>query len=308
MAELSHRALRELIAGFGGCNEYFSEMISAAGTLGNGPFEEYYRDALPEPEKMVFQLAGRNAEEMEKAAAKLDGLDCKGIDINMGCSAPLILKRGMGAAWLLKKDEAVRMVSRVRSAVKCHRLSVKMRLGETDDYDALLAFCHSLADAGVEMVTLHARTIKEKFKRTVRWEETRRLARDLSIPVTGNGDIDSSSELAEKAASGDFAAVMVGRLAVREPWCFAEAKGEKFTVTSDTLVETALKFFDLLEEYQPPEFQQSRAVRFFRYYCKNFKWGEYLYNKIHNAENMNAIRAILKTEDVEPAGCFSVYS
>ncbi|MDR1072779.1 MAG: tRNA-dihydrouridine synthase, partial [Treponema sp.] len=39
MAEVSHRAIRELIAGFGGCDEYFSEMISAGALISGGRYE-----------------------------------------------------------------------------------------------------------------------------------------------------------------------------------------------------------------------------------------------------------------------------
>jgi len=104
MAELSHRALRELIEGFGGCDEYFSEMISASGLLAGGPFEKWYVDNAPRPKKLVFQLLGADSGQISQAAAVLDRLECAGIDINMGCSAPIIRKTGAGAGWLASID------------------------------------------------------------------------------------------------------------------------------------------------------------------------------------------------------------
>jgi tRNA-dihydrouridine synthase len=317
MAELSHRALRELIEGFGGADEYYSEMISAAGLLAGGPFERYYTDGGPRPEKMVYQLAGGDAGQLARAAALLDraevcggdyGGSYRGIDINMGCSAPLIVKTGAGAAWLADIDKAGRMIAGVRPQVK-RRLSVKLRIGFDDDFENLLRFCRRLQEEGVELITLHPRTAREKFRRRVRWAYITALKNELSIPVAGNGDINSVAELCARSQDGTSDTVMIGRLAVREPWAFAAARkavvsdtitvSEDTTTVSDTvkpdLRETALTFLGLLEKYQPPEFHLSRARRFFHYYCGNFKWAEYLRNLINRETSLRGIAACIST-------------
>jgi tRNA-dihydrouridine synthase len=116
------------------------------------------------------------------------------------------------------------------------------------------------------------------------------LRKELSIPVAGNGDINSAEELARRAGEGP---VMAGRLAVREPWIFA-ALGKGGEAVPPKLEETALVFLDLLARYQPPEFHLSRARRFFRYYCDNFTWAEYLRNKINREETLSGIAAVIR--------------
>jgi len=222
MAELSHRALRELIEDFGGCDEYFTEMISAAALLGGGPFERWYIDGGPRPEKVVFQLVGAEIGQISKAAALLDQLECRGIDLNMGCCAPLIRKTGAGITWMASVDQAGELVREVRKAVK-RRLSVKIRTGFSDDFEYLVKFCRRLEEEGVEFITLHPRTAKEKLKRRARWDYIGALRQKLRIPVAGNGDIDSAEDLTARAA-GPCDAVMVGRAAVRQPWIFAEVQ------------------------------------------------------------------------------------
>jgi tRNA-dihydrouridine synthase len=222
MAELSHRALRELIEGFGGCDEYFTEMISAAALLAGGPFESQYIDGGPVPEKTVYQLVGAESGQIAKAAALLDRLECAGIDLNMGCSAPLIRKTGAGVAWMASVDRAGELVKQVRKAVK-RRLSVKIRTGLTDDFDYLVRFCRRLEAEGAEMIILHPRTAKEKFKSLAKWDYVGSLRAELGIPVAGNGDIADAEALIRRA-SGPCDAVMVGRAAVRQPWIFAQAK------------------------------------------------------------------------------------
>jgi tRNA-dihydrouridine synthase len=303
MAELSHRALRELIGQYAsagaGCDEYFTEMISAPGLLGGGPFEKWYLDAGPCPDRVVYQLAGADAERLAAAAALLDRYECAGIDINMGCAAPAITRTGAGVRWMEDPDRAGAMIRRVRKMTK-KRLSVKLRLGPGEDFDYLVRFCRRLEAEGVEFVTLHPRTAKEKFRRRARWDYVGRLRRELGIPVAGNGDLSCAADLLRHAASGDCDAVMAGRAAVRAPWIFTQARrmeagrpapDEKITVD---LEEAALRFLDLLSRYQPPEFHLSRARRFFRYYCDNFIWAEYLRNCINREETLEGIGAVIR--------------
>ncbi|MDR2481120.1 MAG: tRNA-dihydrouridine synthase family protein [Spirochaetaceae bacterium] len=275
MAELGHRALRELIESFGGCDQYFSEMLSAAAVVSGGPFEKWYLDGGPDPARFVYQICGSDAGIIAKAVEELDKKESAGIDINMGCSAPAIMKTGAGAAWLYTIDGAAEVLRAARKRTG-KRLSVKLRIGERDDFEYLLRFCLRLENEGVDLITLHPRTTKEKFKRCARWDYIAGLNAALKIPVVGNGDIDSAEMCQSRAEKGGCRAIMLGRLAVREPWCFAAVKyGSRSKIDRE---ETAARFIGLLSEYQPKEFFQSRARRFFSYYCKNFTWGCYLQN------------------------------
>jgi tRNA-dihydrouridine synthase len=278
-------------------------MINAPTLSSGGALEEYYIDAEPCPEKVVFQLIGADAERLAAAAAMLDKRDCKGIDLNMGCSAPGIARDGAGVSWMSRTEEAWEMAGKVRKSVT-KRLSVKLRLGPEEDFEYLVRFCKGLVNEGVELITLHPRTAKEKFKRRARWQYVADLKRELSIPVAGNGDISNTEELITRA-NGPWDAVMVGRLAVKCPWVFAAAKKSSSVYTEDenflvksiksiNIEETAFRYLELLEKYQPVEFHKSRAHRFFQYYCGNLFWGNYLFSLIGKEKELGAIRKILK--------------
>jgi len=312
MAELSHRALRELIEGFGGCDEYFTEMISAAALLGGGPFEHWYIDGGPRPEKVVFQLVGADIGQISKAAALLDQLECGGIDLNMGCCAPLIRKTGAGITWMASVDRAGDLVKEVRKAVK-RRLSVKIRAGLSDNFEYLVKFCRRLEEEGVELIILHPRTAKEKLKRRARWDYVGALRQELRVPVAGNGDIGSAEDLTMRAA-GPCDAVMVGRAAVRQPWIFAEARNTQKALKNITTEDcrsanglelhggekqgeelvsgTGLRFLELLARWQPPEFHISRARRFFGFFCDNLTWGNHLKNLLNREESLAGMERV----------------
>jgi tRNA-dihydrouridine synthase len=319
MAEISHRALRELIEGFEGFagepggegQEYFTEMLSAGALLGGGPFESWYLDAGPCPRRLVYQLAGADPARLERAAALLDRRDCLGIDINMGCAAPAIRRTGAGTAWMADINKAAAMIGRVRDAVRQRRLSVKLRLdgspggglgtaappqeraaGPADILEYLVRFCRRLEAEGVELITLHPRRAGEKFKRRARWEYVEALRRELAIPVAGNGDIGTAAELLRRAGEGR---AMVGRAAVRQPWIFAEARSPAGTGRPPVnLEETALRFLELLARYQPPEFHISRARRFFNYFCDNLKWGTHVKNLLNREQSLGGIERAWK--------------
>ncbi|MCL2252617.1 MAG: tRNA-dihydrouridine synthase family protein [Treponema sp.] len=297
MAELSHRALRELIEDFGGCDEYFSEMISAGALLAGGPFEKWYIDSAPKPEKLVFQLVGSDPHTIARSAAFLDKLECAGIDINMGCSAPLIRKTGAGAAWMASIDKAGQLISLVRPVVK-HRLSVKLRIGFKDDFDYLVSFCRRLEEEGAELITLHPRLVCEKFKGLAKWEYTGLLKKELKIKVAGNGDVSSPQDLVRRAA-GSCDAVMVGRAAVRLPWIFKLARSREQLAENTSVpgfvpdIEgTGFRFIELLAKHQPPEFFISRARRFFSFFCDNLKWGTYLKNSLNREDSLAGIEKV----------------
>jgi len=288
MAELGHRALRELIEGFGGCDEYFTEMISAAALLGGGIYEKWYVDNGPCPDKLVYQLVGSDMGQLAGAAALLDRQECAGIDLNMGCCAPLIRKAGAGIAWMASADRAGELAKAVRQATK-RRLSVKLRIGFSDDFEYLVGFCRRLESEGVELITLHPRTAKEKFKRFARWDYVGALRNELSIPVAGNGDVGDAKDLIRRA-SGPCDAVMVGRAAVRQPWIFAQArKWGQDPPPIPSLEETGLRFLELLARWQPPDFHISRARRFFGFFCDNLKWGNYVKNLLNREKNLSGM-------------------
>jgi tRNA-dihydrouridine synthase len=93
-------------------------------------------------------------------------------------------------------------------------------------------------------------------------------------------------------------AVMIGRLAIRRPWVFGEAKNATKKVSvpiSDTILEeTGLRFLELLSRFQPPEFHLSRARRFFAYFCDNLSWGNYVKNLLNRETDLSGIERAWK--------------
>lgn len=293
MATLSHEAFRRCVARFGGCDEYFTEMINAGSLLNAGPWEKFYLMPGPEPEKIVWQLTGSDAEKMGEAAKILSALDGIGIDLNMGCSAPQIANTGAGISWMTKDwRETERMVRLVKKSVdsseRKKRLSVKLRLGdESFSSERLLDFCMMLTENGVEMLTLHPRKKREKYRERAKWEAVETLAKKFpKIPVVLNGDVsdEKSLEQAKKAAPSASGA-MIARAAAQKPWIFAALSGKIGGNQKIDMEQLALDFIDDVEECQPEEFWKTRLQRFFAYFCLNFSFAHYFRTQMLNARD-----------------------
>lgn len=317
MATLSHEAFRVSVEEFGGCDEYFTEMINASSLLNMGPFEKYYLMNGPCPQKIVWQLTGASADKLAEAAEIVCENGGTGVDLNMGCSAPQIYKTGAGIAWMLKPlDETARAVTQVKKALersgarmqRHFRLSIKCRLGGEDFTEqGFMDFIDTLVENGAELITLHARTIKEKYRGLPRHEFAQKILERHGgkIKVYVNGcvkDTSSARLVMDKAPDAD--GIMIARAAAERPWIFAQIKkeldGRPEKITVDRM-NTALRFIDNVEKFQPVEFHRTRIQRFFSYYCAQFKFGHYFQTRMLNYKsNDESRREILSYFEKQP--------
>lgn len=327
MATLSHQGLRKIYEDFGGCDEYYTEMINASSYLTHGQFESYYTLNEIAGDKIVWQLTGKDVISMAKAAKELCSFNGIGIDLNMGCSAPEIYKSGAGIAWMTKPVEQTKaLVYEVKNALlsynseiqsdghhKKQRLSVKLRLGDEDfTDDGFYKFCDMLYENGVEQIVLHPRTRKEKLARPPRYQYVENVANRFKnkIPVILNGNVKDfpSFEAALKVAPSS-SGVMIARMSAQKPWIFAELKRklefsnpsiQQKSLQADKIkidrLKTGLDYISNLRLYQPKEFWQTRMQRFFSYYCDNFSYAHYIKSKMLNCKTL---------EDAETS--FSLY-
>ena len=312
MATLSNEALRNLIFRFGGCDEYYCEMIHATSLVSGGKFEEYYIRTQPEPDKMVWQLTDYREEALKEASKIVSELGGIGIDINMGCPAPDIYRTGAGCAWMSKPlQEVASMLSKVKSVLdnsttSCKRLSCKIRLGEEDfTIEKLFAYCDMLVSEGVTQITLHPRTRKEKYTRKARWEYVNQLCEylkskysSLNLQIIGNGSIFSVEDaISSIKKAPNIDGIMLGRSAIQKPWLFKQISSalsnEEFKTEID-LFELAIDFMKDIENCQPQEFWKTRKQRFFIYFCDNFQFGNYLKSQLINNDGFEIQKNILQ--------------
>ncbi|NLM01591.1 MAG: tRNA-dihydrouridine synthase family protein [Treponema sp.] len=318
MATLSHQGMRRTLSKFGGVDEYYTEMIHTSSLVAGGQYEPYYILNETENEKIVWQLTGNKLDDFAEAAKIVCQKGGIGIDINMGCSAPDIVRSGAGIAWMKKPlSETAKILESVRGVLNenkinnCKRLSVKFRLGAEDWTEKkFYNFIDMLVSEGVSQFVLHPRTQKEKLCRPIRLHYCEELAKYIlekygtyakdanAFQIILNGNIkDVESAMAAQKKCPSCHGIMIARGAVQKPWVFSQIKNkmnseyyfEQTDIISKKeidLLNVAKVFIEDLKECQPKDFWKSRAHRFFVYYCNNFMFASQVRCNILNCVNL----------------------
>ena len=248
------------------CRDYgasltVTEMVSVKGLVyGNEKTEILLRLAGNETPSCV-QLFGSEPDFFCRALSlpALSGFDI--IDINMGCPVPKVTKCGEGSALMLEPERAADIVRACVSAAGGRPVTVKHRLGYYDENKNAPEFAAKMQEAGAAAITVHGRTTKQGYGGVADWDEIARVARAVTVPVIGNGDISCREDAEAKIAEYGCAGVAVGRGAIGNPDIFADE-----TQTSrETLKEIIKKHISYALEYFPP----AVAVRTMRkHLCK----------------------------------------
>ncbi|MBO3724015.1 tRNA dihydrouridine synthase DusB [Actinomyces bowdenii] len=211
------------------------------------------------------------------------------IDLNFGCPVPKVTRKGGGAALPWKRDllaailgEAVRASERAVRAARRERevpVTIKMRLGIDESHETFLDAARAAADAGISAVALHARTARQHYSGTARWDQIARLKEATRLPVLGNGDVWSGGDAVEMMRSTGCDGVVVGRGCQGRPWLFADivaamhGRSERTRPDLDAVIAVIREHGRMLAE----EMGEDRGVRDLRkhvgWYLKGYPVG-----------------------------------
>jgi nifR3 family TIM-barrel protein len=201
-----------------------SEMISSEGLVRNSPHIRAIRDLDMRAGPLALQIFGADPAAMAEAAAILSELRPRFIDLNFGCPVRKIVSKNGGSAVL--KD--LRLLSEIcrrvveRSAVP---VSAKIRTGwDKPTASGLRDIVRAIEDAGVSLLTVHARTKEQGFSGRADWALIRTVKESVAIPVVGNGDVTGRDSYRRMVETTGCDAVMIGRAAIGNPWVFEDIK------------------------------------------------------------------------------------
>ena len=223
MAGVSEAPFRQLCREMG-ADVVLSEFLSSEAirrrirnTLEGAEFEEIERP-------IGIQIYGADPNAMAEAAALItEHYRPEFIDINFGCPVKKVVKRNGGSGCLRDLDLVDRIIRAVAGATHLP-VTVKTRSGWDDELRDPVAIALRMQDAGARAFTLHARTRTQMFSGKANWDEIARVVEALDIPVIGNGDVTTASDIVRMRNHTRCAGIMIGRGAFGNPWLFRDGQ------------------------------------------------------------------------------------
>jgi len=221
MAGTTNRAFR-LLCRRGGAGLVCSEMVSAKALAYGSRKTEALLRTFEGERPVSVQIFGAEPDIMTAAVRAVEKAGADAIDINMGCTVPKVRKAGAGVALMQDPEGAAAVTAAVAERASIP-VTVKMRAGRTDGDDSYLGLAQRLEQAGAAAIVLHARTVAQGFGGEACWGYIGRLVKAVSIPVIGNGDINSAEDAVRMVEQTGCAGVMIARGAWGRPWIFGQA-------------------------------------------------------------------------------------
>ncbi|HKM17554.1 MAG TPA: tRNA dihydrouridine synthase DusB [Limnochordia bacterium] len=299
MAGATDQAFRLIVKSFG-CDLAVSEMVSAQGLVYNNKNTQALLRFSEEERPIAVQLFGHDPKTLAKTAAIVaEEHRPDMIDLNMGCPTPRIVKNGDGAA-LLKTPRLVGEI--VQAVVESAGLpvTVKIRLGWERDRINCVEIARRIEDAGAYWITVHARTRDQFYGGRADWDKIGEVKAAVSIPVVGNGDVDSPQAAARLLAAAGCDHVMVGRGALGKPWLLHHI--QHYLDTASLLPEpslaerisTALAHLRLKIELQGEEHAVKEMRSHLAWYLKGIPHSSRARAAVNQAVSYKEVEALLE--------------
>jgi nifR3 family TIM-barrel protein len=252
MAGITDRVYRLMLRRIGGVGLVTMEFISAD-AISRGNARQLRKMVFDEEERpLSIQIYGSSVERMVAAAEIVEELSPDVCDINMGCPANKVLKGCSGAALMGDLPLAKEMIRQVKSRLSIP-LTVKFRLGLDTQRRTFLELGRICEGEGAAAVAMHGRTARQMYTGRADWSAISELKGELSIPVVGNGDVETPQDALAMFRLTGCDAVMAGRATMKNPWIFRQtadllAGREPRTATMDERRDLILWHFSEIEK------------------------------------------------------------
>ncbi len=287
---------RRLVRRYAPDSMMYTEMVNATGL--------HYVKALPkimevDPHErpISIQLFDCRPDFLAEAAqmAVAEGADT--VDINMGCPVNKITKNGGGSSLLRQPELAAEIVRSVVQAVNIP-VTVKTRIGWTDQEINILDFAKRMEDSGAQMITVHGRTRAQGYNGPAKWEWIGKVKQVVTIPVIANGDMFSVDAAVRCLEMTGADGVMCSRGTLGYPFLVGEIDYflkhgiEKPKPSTIALLQCAREHLQMLYDYKGDRGVR-QARKHMTWYAKGFAGAADLRGQLSVIENVGQGLALI---------------
>ncbi|MDQ6654524.1 MAG: tRNA-dihydrouridine synthase family protein, partial [Verrucomicrobiota bacterium] len=220
MQDVTDLPFMRLISGYGNADVYFTEYFRV---LPQSRLDAHILSSItqnPTGRPVIAQMIGNDIPALVRTARELQQHPVAAIDLNLGCPVPIVYRKCAGGGLLREPERIDCILGALRDAIDIP-FTVKTRIGfeDADVFEELLPI---FARHSLDLLTVHARTVKEMYRSTPRYEFIARAVEAVPCPVLANGNIYSAEKADEVLALTGARGLMIGRGAIRNPWLFRQ--------------------------------------------------------------------------------------
>jgi tRNA-dihydrouridine synthase C len=222
MQDVTDLPFLKVIHPYGGADVYVTEYFRVHNDSRPSAWILRSIDENPTGRPIIAQMIGQDIPALVRTAGRLLQHPVAGIDLNLGCPAPVVCKKEAGGGLLRNLPKTDAILGALRDAIP-GRFTVKTRIGyhHPDEFPALLELFRKHA---IDALAIHGRTVEERYSTPVHPDCVKMAVETLPCPVIANGNVvDVPTGLAYLRKSG-AAGLMIGRGAIRNPWLFSQVR------------------------------------------------------------------------------------
>ncbi|CAN5548194.1 hypothetical protein BH18VER1_BH18VER1_07050 [soil metagenome] len=225
MQDVTDLPFLRLISGYGNADVYFTEYFRV---LPQSRLDPYILSSItrnPTGRPVIAQMIGNDVDALVRTARELAQHPVAAVDLNLGCPVPIVYRKCAGGGLLRDPERIDAILGALRHTLEIP-FTVKTRIGfeDADVFDELLRV---FARHSLDLVTVHARTVKEMYRSAPRYEFVTRAAEALPCPVLANGNIYSAEKADEVLTLTGARGLMIGRGVIRNPWLFRQIREQR---------------------------------------------------------------------------------
>lgn len=242
----------------------------------------------------VVQIFGKDPELMAEAAKEVADRGAHIVDLNFGCPAKKVVKNGEGSgSALMRTPDLLQAIAKnVVDAVDVP-VSAKMRIGWSASLKNGVEIARRIEDAGVQLLTVHARTKEQGHFGPVDLEILQEICETIQIPVIGNGGIRTVEDAKQMQEATGCARVAVGQGAKGNPWIFRALLGDRREVMLRERIDTCRRHLDLYVAWAGEQRAILEMRKHVAWYLKGFDGAAAFRDRINRTDHLAGYHALL---------------